>query len=77
MIDCSLDAQNRRRAELATLRARLTGGVQSVSDRSRSVSYVSPDALMLAIGRIEREIALCEGVPRARRLAYIPLIKGI
>jgi hypothetical protein len=76
-IDCSLAAQNERRKQLAALRAKLFGGVQSISDRSRSVGYHGPDALMAGIRQLERELDYCDGVARTSRLSYVPLTKGL
>lgn len=77
MIDCSIQAQDERRASLARLRAKLNSGLTSVSDRSRSVGYANSTALIVAIERLEREQAFCAGTPRVRRLSYVPLMKGV
>jgi hypothetical protein len=75
-IDCSVAAQAERRKQLAGLRAKMNSGVQSVSDRSRSVGYVNYQAMRDAIAQLEREIAYCNGERPPSRLSYIPLTKG-
>ena len=78
MIDCSPEAQDLRRRQLAELKAKLYSGVSSVSDRSRSVGYHNPDFLLRAINRLEGELAACTvGFRRPSRLAYVPLIKDL
>lgn len=75
-IDCSTAAQAERRKQLAALRARVNSGVQSVSDRSRSVGYSNYESLTAAIAQLEREVAYCNGERPPSRLSYTPLTKG-
>jgi hypothetical protein len=68
-LDCSPAEQDRRREMLRDLRAIRYGGAQSLSDRSRSVSYRSAAELVAAINALEREIELCDGTLSRRTLA--------
>lgn len=76
MMDCTPETQAERRRQLVRLKAKRYSGVQSVSDRSRSVSYLNGEAMDQAIAKLEREIARCDGCAAPRRLLYVPLIKG-
>lgn len=76
-IDCTVAAQEERKARLKELRAKLYSGVQSVSDRSRSVGYHNDTALAASIARLEREADFCDGVRPRRRLFHIPMVKGL
>jgi hypothetical protein len=79
ILDCSEDAQARRRQQLAELEAKIFSGVQSVSDRSRSVSYRDLAALWPLRALLLRQIAQCEGClfGRSRIYAALPLTKAL
>ena len=76
-IDCSVAAIADRKKRLEALRAKLFAGVQSVSDRSRSVGYFNDTALAALIARLEREEDYCNGVQPRRRLYHTPMVKGL
>lgn len=73
-IDCSPEAQDQRRDLLKGLYDKLYSGVQSVSDRSRSVSYHDSTTLRKLINALTQEMQLCGGCltrrNSARRLFY-------
>jgi hypothetical protein len=60
-LDCSVQAQDKRREMLRDLIEKRYSGVQSVSDRSRSVTYQDPVMLNRLINALQREIDLCDG----------------
>ena len=60
-LDCSVDMQDKRREMLRDLIEKRYSGVQSVSDRSRSVSYHDPVMLSRLINALQREIDACDG----------------
>jgi hypothetical protein len=60
-LDCSDDAQDLRRELLKGLMLKLYSGVDSLSDRGRSVNYLGPDDLQQLIKNLGNEIAKCEG----------------
>jgi hypothetical protein len=68
-IDCSPEAQEDRRKWLKDLYGKLYTGVQSISDRSRSVSYHSGNDLWKLINALQGEIALCAGCLNRRATA--------
>jgi hypothetical protein len=77
-VDCSDDANARRDELLDRLIAQLYGGVTSVSDRGRSVSYADATKLIPLINQLKREQAFClTGIMPAsgRRYFYVPLVK--
>jgi hypothetical protein len=75
-IDCSLQAQEDRKQQLRDLLAKRNSGVQSVSDRSRSVTYQSPGVLNELIRAVKRDIDYCEGGgQRPRRVIFLPYSK--
>jgi hypothetical protein len=76
-VDCSIEAQADRKARLEALRAKLFSGMQSVSDRSRSIGYFNDTALAALIARLEREQDVCNGVSPRRRLYHVPMVKGL
>ena len=78
-LDCSPEAQDARKRQLDALMAKLRSGVTSVSDRGRSVSYANYNAMLPLLLQLRQEIQACEtGIwPRARRLSYIDLVKGL
>lgn len=75
-IDCSPLAQDERWKQLRELMGKLYSGVQSVSDRSRSVTYHDSNTLRKLINGLQQEIALCAGCSgrrsMARRIFYVP-----
>jgi hypothetical protein len=77
-IDCSIEAQDQRRQLLKDLMAKRYSGVQSVSDRSRSVTYQSPGDLSRLIKNLQQEIDYCDGRPwRPRRVVFLPYDKWL
>lgn len=80
-VDCSPLSQAARAALLAELRGQLYGGVSSVSDRGRSVSFRSQAEIVAAIQGLNNEMAFCEtGVWPAGsrgRLFHVPQVKGL
>jgi hypothetical protein len=75
-LDCSLEAQDQRRRLLKELIDKRYSGVQSVSDRSRSVSYQDPTTLNRLIRSLRDELAYCDGTyQRPRRFVYLPYDK--
>jgi hypothetical protein len=76
-IDCSPEAQERRKHQLAELEAKRYSGVSSVSDRSRSVGY-DQTVIEAGINRLRHELAMCApGFRRVSRITYNPLAKGL
>jgi hypothetical protein len=80
-IDCSPEAQADRWEKLKGLRDKLYSGVQSISDRSRSVSYYDGVSLRKLISALENEMALCSGCLNrrmtARRIFTVPYDKWL
>jgi hypothetical protein len=80
-IDCSPEAIARKLAQLDALRQQYYGGVQSVGDRGRSVTYQSMADLVAAINSLQGEISFCTtgAWPRAgsMRSFVIPQVKGL
>jgi hypothetical protein len=80
-IDCSPAWQEHRRQMLKDLVEKRYSGVQSLTDRSRSVTYVSPEELNRLIRGLEDEIALCDGTlsrrAHGRRIFTPPLNKWL
>jgi len=76
-LDCSDEAQDERKRQLAELMAKRRSGVRSVADRGRSVSYGSPDELKAIIAQLQNEIGLCAGWRRPPRLGYVDQNKGL
>ena len=73
-VDCSPEARAERQRAIKRIEARLNSGVQSVSDRSRSVAYQNADALRAELRRLRAQEAVCDGV-RITRTRYVPLTK--
>jgi hypothetical protein len=75
-LDCSIQAQDKRREMLQALVEKRYSGVQSVSDRSRSVTYHDPVSLAKAINQLQREIDYCDGTLSRRsilgRIYHVP-----
>ena len=81
-IDCSDEAQQRRRDLLDRLEGLLSSsaGISSVTDRGRSVTYRSDTAALLArINALRAELMFCDyGVLPRRREFYRPFqLKGL
>jgi hypothetical protein len=80
-IDCAPVEQEKRREMLKDLREKRYSGVQSISDRSRSVTYRDPAALNKLITALEQEIALCDGTlsrrMTPRRIFHPPYAKWL
>jgi len=76
MIDCRPETRRERQAQIRDLRAKIASGVQSVSDRGRSVSYTNAQWLMGVLDRLENEEAYCMG-QRQCRVFYTPMHKGL
>jgi hypothetical protein len=78
-LDCSPEAQEDRRKYLKDLLGKVYSGVQSISDRSRSVTYHDGNSLWRLINGLRDEIALCGGCASrravARRIFYQPYNK--
>lgn len=78
-IDCSPAAQARRWQALQELEARLFSGVQSVSDRNRQVSFMSPKDIAAQINLLRSQMNFCQTgqyTPRLR-LRYYPQAKDL
>lgn len=77
-IDCSDDAQDQRRQLLKDLMAKRFSGVDSLSDRGRSVNYVDGKEMDDLIKRLGNAIAMCEGSYRApTQVIFIPYDKWL
>lgn len=85
--DCSQPAQDWRRWMLGQLMMKMYTGVESLSDRGRSVNYASLGDLGTLIRSLQGQIALCDNVPggvgttgalgRGRRMFYAPYSKWL
>jgi hypothetical protein len=71
-LSCSPADQERRELKLKELEDRLYSGVSSVSDRSRSVNYQSPEELRRIIKGLRKDYDFCNGdyAGRGRRVMY-------
>lgn len=79
-LDCSDDAQNLRRQQLLSLRAKIASGVSAVGDRGRSVTYRTVNDMLPVMRQLEQELVSCElgyWWPGRKRLAYIDIVKGL
>jgi hypothetical protein len=78
-LDCSPEAQEDRRKWLKDLLGKVYSGVQSISDRSRSVTYHDGRSMWQLINALRNEIAQCSGCTGrrayARRIFHVPYNK--
>jgi hypothetical protein len=58
-LNCSPEANAARLAQIDSLRAQLYGGVSSVGDRGRSVTYRSNADIVNAINALQGEMTYC------------------
>jgi hypothetical protein len=78
-LDCSPEAQEARKRLLQSLTAKQAGGVASIADRGRSVSYRSAADMSKTIDDLKREYVACATgrMPGKQRLDYIDYVKGL
>jgi hypothetical protein len=76
MVDCSPAAREKRRQQIARLEDQMYSGTSSISDRSKSVSFVSPDVQAKLRADLLAEEAVCDG-RKIRRFYYFPLVKNL
>jgi hypothetical protein len=80
-LNCSPEANAARLAQIDALRQQLYGGVSSVGDRGRSVTYRSNSDIVQAIQGLQAELSFCTtgAWPRAGgiRSFVIPQVKGL
>jgi hypothetical protein len=75
-VDCSPAARQERQDQIKALREKIYSGVQSISDRSRSVSYSTGKDLMALLAMLQAEEDVCDGKPTGqRRVFYAPYSK--
>jgi hypothetical protein len=80
-VNCSPEGIAAKLAQIENLRTQLHGGVASVGDRGRSVTYRSPGDIVTAINTLQGEVAFCVtgAWPQTGgfRHFYVPQVKGL